>query len=399
MVLSHSLRMLLYHGSSHSKQLYEPYIRKAKYSFIIIFLLILQSKILVAQFYDSKGEILPFYEYHNIGDIEFVNTWTIADYVEPSSMSKIFIDGKRRFHFAYYDSSIKKPVYISGKGSAFKKQIIDDRLLTGTGIAMTVVSSSFTHTAYINENDGSLQYANNLSGTFNTYPADIRSLSGFSNIEILISQFQYPVIFFTDKKENVYLSRFYQNVFFTEPIYTNAAIKKINAYVDDYKYSLFLQEKYSGNIIYGARENNTKFRFYPNRAVLTNVNSYSIKFDDAASFSITYNSKDNPNTIKHYQYNNRVIRDEVIINFEEDIARFTADYKMGDGLSILVQDDSGMLYLYTERGIIDLSMLQKTEGEIALSIIDNYLYSIIYQNAFTKELKLALISTSPTRKH
>ena len=369
------------------------------YSRIIIFFALFLIGINIYPQY-VKDDTIFSYDYYVLGQLEFINIWTIADYNKPTSISDIYIDKKRRLHFAYYDTSIKKPVYITGKGSSFKKQIIDDKTFRGQSISLTVDPISFNvHVAYIDEDEGSLQYANNLNFQFNNYPADILKNSAFNSIDLVVSPFREPVIFFLDKNKHAYLSRFYNNVFFTDAVYTNKPLQKIKAFANEDGYSLFLEEADNGNIFYATRETNTQFRFYDNKPIIKNALSYQVYFYDGTDFIIAYIEKDSPNIIREFKFLNRKITDEAIIQSDKNISTFAMDYRLNNGISILFQTDDGFLNFYENNGIIDLSILQKTEGAIVLKYIDDKLYTFIYHNALTKEIKLALINMADIRKY
>lgn len=342
------------------------------------------------------------YAYYGLSETEYVNTWTIANYDRLTSISDIYTDGKNRFYFSYYDRILGKPIFVTGTGKSFKKIVIDNRTFRGHGIALAVDPDSFeAHVAYINEYTSSLQYANNIGFRFENYEVDKLSSLGFKDISIVVSAFREPIIFFLNKNNYLYLSRYYKGNFFTDTVYTNAKLKMATPFLRDDRYSLFLQSLDSGNVFYGSRTTNTAFRFYDNTPLIEDADEYYVYFNNSEDFMISYNTKSNQNRVGQYRFLSREItRTESLFEAENGIQKFVADYMLESGTTILYRNDEGYLQFYHAYNdiTIDLSVLGQTEGDLKLKSIGNDLYVFIYQNSTTKELKLALLNIADTSK-
>ncbi len=343
-----------------------------------------------------------FYAYYRISEYEYVNTWSIANYDRLTSISDIYTDGKNRFYFSYYDRILGKPIFVTGTGKSFKKMLVDSRTFRGHGIALAVDPNSFeAHIAYINEYDSSLQYANNIGFKFENYQVDKLGTLGFKNISIVVSAFREPIIFFLNKSNYLYLSRYYKGNFFTESVYTNTKLKAVVPFLRDGRYSMFMQNYENGDIFYASRTTNTAFRFYDSTPLVENANKYLVYFDNNKDFIITYNTKDNENRVAQYRYlSGEVKKDYTILEAEDGIQEFAADYLLENGTTILYRNNDGKLKFYHSGDdiMIDLSVLGATEGELKLKSIGGQLYVFIYKNATTKELKLALLNAFDTSK-
>ncbi len=361
----------------------------------IVFSLIFGSLNIYCQYVGDDSSAL--YNYYSLSSSEYVNTWTIADYNKLTSISDIYTDGKNRFYFAYYDRQLGKPIFVTGTGKSFKKLIIDNESFRGQGIALAVDPDSFeAHVAYINEYTSSLKYANNIGFRFQNYDVDKFSNLGFKDISLVVSAFREPIIFFLNKSNYLYLSRYYKGNFFTESVYTNTKIKSATPFLRDGRYSLFLQEYESGNVFYGSRNTNTAFRFYNNAPLVESADFYQVWFYNSEDFLITYNNKDNINTISQYRFLSRQITTDVLFTADDGVQKFASDFRLEDGTIVLYRNNDGRLKFYHGNNdmTIDLSVLGYTEGELKLKSIGSSLYVFIYQNATTKELKLALLNAA-----
>lgn len=343
-----------------------------------------------------------FYAYYRISEYEYVNTWTIASYDKLTSISDIYTDSKNRFYFSYYDRVLGKPIFVTGTGKSFKRMFVDSRTFRGYGIALAIDPDSFeAHIAYINEYDSSLQYANNIGFRFQNYQVDKLGSLGFKNIKLVVSAFREPIIFFLNRSNYLYLSRYYKGNFFTESVYTNMKLKKAVPFLRDDRYSLFLQSFDSGDIFYASRTTNTAFQFYDKTPLVKNADEYQVYFDNNKDFIITYNTKDNQNRVAQYRYlSGEVKKDYTVFEAEDGIEEFAADYLLENGTTVLYRNNDGRLKFYHggDDITIDLSMLGYTEGELKLKSIGREMYVFIYKNATTKELKLALLNALDTSK-
>lgn len=339
-----------------------------------------------------KDSVVRAHDYVRLNSFENINIWTIASLDKPPLISEIYIDSKKRFHIAYYDSKIRQPVYVFGTGSKYTKLVIDKKIGRGRGIALGIDPNAFVaHTAYIDQNTGSLFYANNAAHQFDVYPVDMRD-SGFRNINIVVSAFRDPIMFFLNKAGHVYLSRFYQGSFFTDAVYTKKSISNIKAFSEPDGYMLFLQEKESGNIFYASRKTNTAFTFYENAPFVKNALLYTVFRESHNSFAIAYVQKSSPNTLKLYRYFEGNKKDIVLAEMSSPIEAIDIDVRYTIGLTALFRTKENTLYLFVDERVINLSDLGKVQGDISIRMLKYPYFSFVYYHEFTKELKIALIN-------
>ncbi len=366
-----------------------------KNSVLIVFIIIFAS--LNAQYQkEIKKDAPPITKHYvRMSSFESIYTWSIASLREEPYISELFVDINNNVHFAYYDNLLNTAVYVSGKDGKFSRTILDDNRDLGDLITIAL-NNSHIHAAYNKANN--ILYANNNSGTFNNYAMDLNINGKILDLKLVMSAFNYPTLFFVDSRGILSLSRFYRDNFFSDFIYTNKIIDSVYAVAENDGYALYMHEYETGNILYGSRKTNTAFRFFDNRAIVTNSYIYSVVHEEHNRFNIIYINKDNKRNINYTRFYDGVFTNAVIVSEDDDIISIDSALDYASQIIVLYTKKDGKKYMLIDNRIIDFSVLGKSIGNSKLKPAQYPYFYILYYNDIFKELRITKLNISDIEK-
>ena len=366
-------------------------------SILIAALLIFLYTVLSAQYQkEIKKDAPPITgHYIRMSSFESLSTWSIASLREEAYISELFVDGYNNVHFAYYDNLLNTAVYVTGKEGNFSRTILDNNRELGSLITIAT-NNSHIHVSYNKANK--ILYANDNSGTFNNYFMDLRQNRKILDLKLVMSAFNYPTLFFVDNRGTLSVSRFYRDNFFSDFVYTNRIVDSVYPVAEKDGYALYMHEYKTGNIFYGSRKTNTAFKFFDDRAIVTNAGMYSITHEAHNRFNIVYLTKDNQQTINYTRFYDGVFTNGVITTENTNIISLDSALNYAAQMMVLYTKEDGNKYLFMDDRIIDLSVLGPSSGNMRLIAAQYpYLY-IIYYNTVFSELRMTKFNISDIEK-
>lgn len=345
---------------------------------------------------EVKKDAPPLTEHYvRMSGFESLSTWSIASLRKEPYISELFVDGYNNVHFAYYDDLLNTAVYVTGKEGKFTRTILDNDRALGNLISITTNNSNI-HIAYNKENK--ILYVNNNGGYFNNYAMDLRQNRKIVDLQLVMSAFYYPTLFFVDNRGALSVTRFYRDNFFSDFVYTNNPVDSFFAVGEKDGYALYMHEYKTGNIFYGSRKTNTAFKFFDDRAIVTNAGMYSITHEAHNRFNIVYLTKDNQQTINYTRFYDGVFTNGVITTENTNIISLDSALNYAAQMMVLYTKEDGNKYLFMDDRIIDLSVLGPSSGNMRLIAAQYpYLY-IIYYNTVFSELRMTKFNISDIEK-
>ena len=353
--------------------------------------------ILTAQYQkEIKKDAPPLTEHYiRMSDFESLSTWSIASLREEPYISELFVDGYNNVHFAYYDNLLNTAIYVTGKEGQFTRTILDGNRGLGNLVSIATNRSNI-HVSYNKENK--ILYANNNSGTFNNYAMDLRQNRKIIDLHLVMSAFNYPTLFFVDNRGTLSVSRFYRDNFFSDFVYTNKLIDSVYAVAEKDGYALYMHEYETGNILYGSRKTNTAFKFFDDRAIVTNADIYSISHEEHNRFNIVYLTKDNKRNINYTRFYDGVFTNGMVVSEDMDIISINTALDYASQMMVLYTKEDGNKYLFMDNRIIDLSVLGTSIGNVRLIAAQYPYFYILYYNDIFKELRITKLNISDIEK-
>ena len=356
-------------------------LRKNSILLIIAVLIIFLCASLTAQYQkDLRNDAPPITEHYiRMSGVETLLTWSIASLREEPYITDLYVDAKNSIHFAYYDNILNTAVYVTGKDGKFSRTLLDDNRDIG-GFITLATNENNIHTAY---NRGSrLLYANNNGGSFNNYAMDLTENKKIIDLKLVISAFYYPTLFFINSKGVLSVSRFYRDNFFTDFVYTNNIVDSVYPVAEKDGYALFIRDYQTGNIFYGSRKTNTAFRFFDDKAIVTNSDIYTVIHEEHNRFNVLYTTKDNKNTINYMRFYHGSFSNGILVEDDKNIISLDAKLNYGFEVTALYLKEDGNKSLFMDGRIIDLSVLGTSKGkyrkcEVNCSTIPIFLYIIL----------------------
>lgn len=333
--------------------------------------------------------------YIRMSSFESLSTWSIASLREEPYISELFVDGYNNVHFAYYDNILNTAVYVTGKEGKFSRTILNNDRELGNFVSIAM-NNSYIHVSYNKANK--ILYANNNSGAFNNYPMDLMDNRKIIDLKLVMSAFNYPTLFFVNNRGILSVSRFYRDNFFSDFIYTNKIIDSVYAVAEKDGYALYMHEYDTGNILYGSRKTNTAFRFFDDRAIVTNSSIYSVSYEEHNRFNIVYLTKDNPKSINYTRFYDGVFTNAAILTEDENIISLDSALDYASQIIVLYTKENGNKYLFIDNRVIDLSVLGTSSGNIRLKSAQYPYFYILYYNNIFKELRITKINISDIEK-
>lgn len=373
-------------------------LRNLKRNSVLIFvIIILLFASLNAQYQKEIKKYAPPLTEHYVrmSGFESLYTWSIASLREEPYISELFIDGYNNVHFAYYDNILNTAVYVTGKEGNFSRTILDNNRDLGNLISIAL-NNSHVHVSYNKANK--LLYVNNNSGTFNNYTMDIRQNRKIVDLKLVMSAFNYPTLFFVDNRGILSVSRFYRDNFFSDFIYTNRIVDSVYPVAEKDGYALYMHEYQTGNILYGSRKTNTAFKFFDDRAIVTNSSIYSVAYEEHNRFNIVYITKDNPQTINYTRFYDGVFTNGTIVTEDENIISLDSALDYAAQIMVLYTKKNGNKYLFMDNRVIDLSVLGTSIGNVRLKSAQYPYFYILYYNDIFDELRITKINISDIEK-
>ncbi|ADG70217.1 hypothetical protein [Brachyspira murdochii] len=366
-------------------------------SILIAALLIFLYAVLSAQYQrEIKKDAPPITgHYIRMSSFESLSTWSIAALREEPYISELFADGYNNVHFAYYDNLLNTAVYVTGKEGNFSRTILDNNRELGNLISIAT-NNSHIHVSYNKANK--ILYANDNSGTFNNYFMDLRQNRKILDLKLVMSAFNYPTLFFVDNRGTLSVSRFYRDNFFSDFVYTNRIIDNVYPAAEKDGYALYMHEYDTGNIFYGSRKTNTSFRFFDNRAIVTNASIYSVKHEEHNRFHIVYLSKDNNRNINYTRFYDGTFTNFTIVSEDADIISLDCSLDYASQIMVLYTKEDGNKYLFIDGRIIDLSVLGTSSGNVRLIAAQYPYYYLLYYNNIFDELRITKLNISDIEK-
>ncbi|WP_157153349.1 hypothetical protein [Brachyspira murdochii] len=366
-------------------------------SILIAALLIFLYAVLSAQYQrEIKKDAPPITgHYIRMSSFESLSTWSIAALREEPYISELFADGYNNVHFAYYDNLLNTAVYVTGKEGNFSRTILDNNRELGNLISIAT-NNSHIHVSYNKANK--ILYANDNSGTFNNYFMDLRQNRKILDLKLVMSAFNYPTLFFVDNRGTLSVSRFYRDNFFSDFVYTNRIIDNVYPAAEKDGYALYMHEYDTGNIFYGSRKTNTSFRFFDNRAIVTNASIYSVKHEEHNRFHIVYLSKDNNRNINYTRFYDGTFTNFTIVTEDADIISLDCALDYASQIMVLYTKEDGNKYLFIDGRIIDLSVLGTSIGNVRLIAAQYPYYYLLYYNNIFDELRITKLNISDIEK-
>ncbi|WP_300367559.1 hypothetical protein [Brachyspira sp.] len=333
--------------------------------------------------------------YVRMSGFESLSTWSIASLREEPYISGLFIDSCNNVHFSYYDNLLNTAVYVTGKDGKFSRTILDNNRELGSLIT-TALNNSHVHVSYNKANK--ILYVNNNSGTFNNYTMDLRQNRKIIDLKLVMSAFNYPTLFFIDDRGILSVSRFYRDNFFSDFVYTNKIVDSVYPIAEKDGYALYIHEYETGNIFYGSRKTNTAFKFFDDRAIVTNSSIYSVNYEEHNRFNIIYITKDNHKTINYTRFYDGVFTNDIIVSEDENIISLDSDLDYASQTMVLYTRENGNKYLFIDNRIIDLSVLGTSIGNVRLKSAQYPYFYILYYNDVFDELRITKLNISDIEK-
>lgn len=366
-------------------------------SILIAALFIFLYAVLSAQYQrEIKKDAPPITEHYiRMSSFESLSTWSVASLREEPYISELFADGYNNVHFAYYDNLLNTAVYVTGKEGNFSRTILDNNRELGNLISIAT-NNSHIHVSYNKANK--ILYANDNSGTFNNYFMDLRQNRKILDLKLVMSAFNYPTLFFVDNRGTLSVSRFYRDNFFSDFVYTNRIIDNVYPAAEKDGYALYMHEYDTGNIFYGSRKTNTSFRFFDNRAIVTNASIYSVKHEEHNRFHIVYLSKDNNRNINYTRFYDGTFTNFTIVSEDADIISLDCSLDYASQIMVLYTKEDGNKYLFIDGRIIDLSVLGTSIGNVRLIAAQYPYYYLLYYNNIFDELRITKLNISDIEK-
>jgi len=359
--------------------------------FFIIFSICLNTS-----FAQNNNEVKSSEEYIRISDFESVYTWTIASMSTPPIISDIFVDRFSRLYFTFFDTSQLELMFVSDglQYGNFNKKPVDPNKNYGHLLSMaTDTEFSNVYIAYTDSKNNIWYTDNNNNSQFSSYEVNSLYILGTKKLDIVISSSGKPIIFSIDVRGNMMVSRFYNNNFFTEPMYTNKRLKNMIPIVMTNGYSIFLQEEASGNVFYGSRLTNTKFVYNDNEPIINNALLYDVYKTYETSFSIPYTTVESPNDINIIYFDVNGYRRELLTKSDSKVDKISVTQEYPLGNAVLYSTEDNNLYLHLSNQTIELSnFLGKVEGDIAIKTAGYSHYYIVYYSMAFNELRVASLN-------
>ncbi|WP_295154082.1 hypothetical protein [uncultured Brachyspira sp.] len=333
--------------------------------------------------------------YIRMSSFETLDTWSIASLRDEPYISGLFIDNMNNVHFSYYDNLLNTAVYVTGKDGKFNRIILDNNRELGNLITIALNNRNI-HVSYSKANK--ILYANNNSGTFNNYAMDLSQNRKILDLKLVMSAFDYPTLFFIDNRGILSVSRFYRDNFFSDFIYTNKIVDSVYPVAEKDGYALYLHEYETGNILYGSRKTNTAFKFFDDKAIVTNSSIYCVNYEEHNRFNIIYLKKDDNKTINYTRFYDGVFTNGIIVSENENIISMDSDLDYAAQTMVLYTKENGNKYLFTDNRIIDLSVLGTSSGSIRLKSAQYPYFYILYYNNIFDELRITKLNISDIEK-
>lgn len=372
-------------------------LRKNSILLIIAVLIIFLCASLTAQYQkDLRNDAPPITEHYiRMSGVETLLTWSIASLREEPYITDLYVDAKNSIHFAYYDNILNTAVYVTGKDGKFSRTLLDDNRDIG-GFITLATNENNIHTAY---NRGSrLLYANNNGGSFNNYAMDLTENKKIIDLKLAISAFYYPTLFFINSKGVLSVSRFYRDNFFTDFVYTNNIVDSVYPVAEKDGYALFIRDYQTGNIFYGSRKTNTAFRFFDDKAIVTNSDIYTVIHEEHNRFNVLYTTKDNKNTINYMRFYHGSFSNGILVEDDKNIISLDAKLNYGFEVTALYLKEDGNKSLFMDGRIIDLSVLGTSKGNIKVAAAQYPYFYLLYYNDIFQELRVTKINISDVEK-
>lgn len=359
--------------------------------FLLIFIFIIPVTTIFTQAKFSRDEL-----YSNYKKIEnaSIRTFSLSSMTDNTSKTRMYLDKKRRIHFAYFDKSIGMPIYVKALNTNISKEIITEKIGHGNKIAMSVYNKTFSpYISYV-DTKGSLYYAHTDSGKFESYNIAISSNTVPKNIEMVISSFREPILFIVDKNNMLYVSRFLarNRDFIIDFIYTNRKVESVYPVSDEKGYKLFLEDKETHNVIFAHRSTNTKFRFLEEYPLAKNVLTYSVYYEADRRFSIFYTKRNDNSSIYEERFYNEHFETIEYLKTDKKIIDFNVSKEVDYEQSLAYLTDDNTLYLHTHGNNYNLNELGKVSTGFEITRINEILYAILYYSIDFKELRLSIIA-------
>ena len=159
-----------------------------------------------------------------------------------------------------------------------------------------------------------------------------------------------------------------------------------------------MHEYQTGNILYGSRKTNTAFKFFDDRAIVTNSSIYSVSHEEHNRFNIVYLTKDNPQTINYTRFYDGIFTNGTIVTEDENIMSLDSALDYAAQIMVLYTKENGNKYLFMDNRIIDLSVLGTSTGNIRLKSAQYPYFYILYYNNIFNELRITKINISDIEK-
>ena len=371
-------------------------LRKNSILFIIIALIIFLCASLTAQYQkDLRNDAPPLTEHYiRMSGFESLITWSVASLREEPNITDLFVDIRNNIHFAYYDNVLNTAVYVTGKDGKFTRTLLDDN--RDLGGLITLATNNNIHTAY--NRSSKLLYANNNGGSFNNYDMDLTANKKIIDLKLVVSAFYYPTLFFIDSRGILSVSRFYRDNFFSDFVYTNNIVDSVYPVAEKDGYALFIHDYETGNIFYGSRKTNTAFRFFDNRAIVTNSDIYTVIHEEHNRFNVLYTTKDNQNEIRYMRFYHGSFSNGVITEDDKKITSLDATLNYGYEVTALYLKEDGNKSLYMDGRVIDLSILGTSKGNVKVAAAQYPYFYLLYYNDIFQELRVTKINISDVEK-
>ena len=372
-------------------------LKNLKRNSILIFLIIIFANFIKCTVSErDKKDAPPLTEHYiRMSGFESLSTWSIASLREEPYISELFVDGYNNIHFAYYDNILNTAVYVTGKEGKFSRTILDNNRELGSLVTIAL-NNSHVHVSYNRGNK--ILYVNNNLGTFNNYAMDLIQNRKIIDLKLVMSAFNYPTLFFVNNRGILSVSRFYRDNFFSDFVYTNKLVDSVYPVAEKDGYALYMHEYETGNIVYGSRKTNTAFKFFDDRAIVTNSSIYSVSHEEHNRFHIVYLTKDNNKSINYTRFYDGVFTNSVIVSEDEDITALDSALDYAAQIMVLYTKESGNKYLFIDNRIIDLSVLGTSSGNVRLMPAQYPYFYILYYNNIFDELRVTKLNISDIEK-